>query len=82
MKIALIIGYSDDLTAEGDQQVVASDYLTLQKMASEMGLKLNVAKCEVITNDPLAVDLAFSYLDRYSVVDLVSACRNEEVAGA
>ena len=60
MKSALIIGYLDDLTAGGDQQVVASDYLMLQKMTSEMGLKLNVAKCEVITNDPLALDLAFS----------------------
>jgi len=60
MKSALIIGYLDDLTAGGDQQVAASDYLTLQKMASEMGLKLNVAKCEVITKDQLALGHSFS----------------------
>ena len=56
MKSTLIIGYLDDLTAEGggDQQVVASDYLMLQKMAAEMGLKLNVAKCNVLTKDQLS----------------------------
>ena len=60
MKSSLIIRYLDDLTAGDDQQVVASDYLTLPRMNSEMGLKLHVANCEVITNDQLALDPAFS----------------------
>ena len=49
----------DDLTAGGEQQAIVSDYLTLQRMAGEMGLKLNVAKCEVITNDPLSLNRSF-----------------------
>ena len=69
MKSALIIGYLDDLTAGGDQQVVASDYLMLQKMASEMGLKLNVAKCEVITKDQLALGHFFSGFNLLSLCE-------------
>ena len=59
MKSSLVIGYLDDLTAGGEQQAVVSDYLTLQRMACEMGLKLNVAKCEVITSDPLSLNRSF-----------------------
>ena len=59
MKSSLIIGYLDDLTAGGDQHTVASDYLMIETKAAEMGLNLNVSKCEVITNDPFCLNSTF-----------------------
>ena len=56
-----ILGYLDDLTAGGDQHTVASDYLMIETIykAAEMGLNLNVSKCEVITNDPHCLNSTF-----------------------
>ena len=46
----LILGYLDDLTLGGSLQVVQSDYATIRRMSSDMGLILNEAKCECVTD--------------------------------
>ena len=50
----LILGYLDDLTLGGSLRVVESDYATIRRMSSDLGLILNEAKCECVV-DSLSV---------------------------
>ena len=50
-----VLGYLDDVTAGGDSAVLANDFLLLRDMAAEVGLSLNIGKCEIVgsENDPI-----------------------------
>ena len=55
----LAVGYLDDLTAGGEQGIVASDFMMIIEEAAKLGLRLNPGKCEIITNDPLSLPAVF-----------------------
>ena len=55
----LAVGYLDDLTAGGEQGIVASDFMMIIEEAVKLGLRLNPGKCEIITNDPLSLPAVF-----------------------
>ena len=55
----LAVGYLDDLTAGGEQGIVASDFMMIKEEAAKLGLRLNSAKCEIITSDPLSLPAVF-----------------------
>ena len=46
---ALTLGYLDDLTLGGEESVVAADVEMIEREAEKLGLHLNHAKCEVIS---------------------------------
>jgi hypothetical protein len=48
MNSPLSFAYIDDVTAGGSAQVVAADIDQISKMGPSFGLKLNIAKCEII----------------------------------
>ena len=45
----LKLGYMDDLTLGGPQETVAKDVQLVMKAGQDMGLNLNISKCELIT---------------------------------
>ena len=47
----LNIGYLDDLSLGGPPDTVASDIATIVAWGSEMGLRLNIVKCELIARE-------------------------------
>ena len=47
-KSALNLGYLDDLTLGGQVDVVAADVLTVAEAGRDLGLILNISKCELI----------------------------------
>jgi len=47
---ALKVGYMDDLTLGGSQDMVARDVELVRKAGAELGLLLNVSKCELISH--------------------------------
>jgi hypothetical protein len=51
----LVEGYLDDLTLGGPADVVARDVIEIIKVGRDMGLCLNVSKCELISHDGLQV---------------------------
>jgi hypothetical protein len=55
----LTLGYLDDLTLGGPEQVVARDVDRIKQVGGSMGLHLNDAKCEVILH-PNSTDSVFS----------------------
>jgi Reverse transcriptase (RNA-dependent DNA polymerase) len=57
---ALEIGYMDDLTLGGDEQQVARDVKTVEAMGRDIGLKLNMKKCEFISTSGLSNEPIFS----------------------
>jgi hypothetical protein len=42
------MGYLDDFTAVGEKSILAKDFEMVRDMASDMGLSLNINKCEII----------------------------------
>ena len=48
----IVMGYLDDFSGCGSLDAVARDVALLERLAAEMGLSLNVSKCEIITLDP------------------------------
>ena len=58
-KVVSLLDIWMTLQLGGDQHTVTSDYLMIETKAAEMGLNLNVSKCEVITNDPLCLNSTF-----------------------
>jgi len=46
----LTIGYLDDLTLGGEQSVVASDVKRIAEVGKDLGLSMNIAKCELVTH--------------------------------
>ena len=48
----LILGYLDDVTFGGSLADVSRDVQLFEQASKQLGLKLNHAKTEVITNDP------------------------------
>lgn len=51
MKSPVKFGYLDDITAAGPEFSVEKDIVRLEHESSDIGLTLNVSKCELITND-------------------------------
>ena len=51
MKSPLVMGFLDDFSAGGDTSCLVDDLDTVQRMAREIGLDLNIPKCEIITLD-------------------------------
>ena len=47
---ALRLGYMDDVTLGGPQETVAKDVQLIMNAGKEIGLNLNVSKCELIAN--------------------------------
>ena len=43
----LVIGYLDDITLGGDEQVLAADMVQIQEQGEALGLRLNITKCEL-----------------------------------
>jgi len=46
----LRLGYMDDVTLGGSQDAVARDVQTIINVGHEMGLDLNISKCELISH--------------------------------
>jgi len=55
----LNLGYLDDLTLDGSVASVARDIAKIVNVGNEMGLSLNVLKCELIAHDGLTVSDSF-----------------------
>jgi len=49
------VGFMDDITLVGDLRTVETDVNTINNATNETGLKLNRAKCEIITEDFAAI---------------------------
>jgi len=64
----LIIGYLDDVTLGGHLDVVASDVAEIMRIGAEMGLFLNISKCELTTHSNLQQN--DSLLQSFSRVDI------------
>ena len=66
----LTLGYLDDLTLAGPQNVVASDIQKVAAEGSKMGLCLNPSKCEVICHPDLnIVDQTIESFNSVNVAD-------------
>jgi len=50
----LRLGYMDDVTLGGCQETVAKDVQTVTKVGHDMGLNINISKCEIIA-DPACI---------------------------
>ena len=46
----IVIGYLDDITLGGDEPVLAADVAQIQTQGEAVGLKLNINKCEFISD--------------------------------
>jgi len=46
----LRLGYMDDITLVGSQDAVARDVQTIMDVGHEMGLDLNISKCEFVSH--------------------------------
>ena len=51
-----VVGYLDDLTLGGSVGEVAEDVARILSAGDELGLELNIPKCELITQDDLIVE--------------------------
>ena len=51
----LRIGFMDDITLAGDITAVEADVSTIQDRGAEIGLQLNLQKCEVIVDDSTTI---------------------------
>ena len=49
------LGYMDDVTLDGPQDVVATDVQSVLNLGHAIGLSLNIAKCEIIITHPYGV---------------------------
>ena len=47
----LVIGYLDDITLGGDEHVLSEDVSKIQEQGETLGLKLNINKCELISEN-------------------------------
>jgi len=56
----LALGYLDDFTLGGTADVVRNDFLQIVDMAADLGLILNTAKCELISNSTVATPDCFA----------------------
>ena len=68
LKSELAIGYLDDLTLAGDQSSVADDARRIVIDGGQLGLTLNIAKCELITHNNTVV--SDHLLSSFSRVDI------------
>ena len=64
----LNIGYLDDVTSGGHLDVVASDVAEIMQIGADMGLSLNISKCEFTAHRNL--QLNDSLLQSFSRVDI------------
>ena len=52
----LTLGFLDDVTLGGPVKTVASDVAEIIRVGSELGLSLNITKCELIAQNDLLVE--------------------------
>ena len=67
----LILGYLDDVTFGGSLSDVSHDVQLFEQASKQLGLKLNHAKTEVITNDPSIRPVMLLFLPSVQFIDLV-----------
>ena len=95
MRSPLSFAYIDDVTAGGPTQVVAADIEQISRMGPSFGLKLNIAKCEIISTHKLigrsilaqfqhytpdTASLVGAPLDQGQVMDVRLSARCEDLA--
>ena len=56
LEASLKLGYLDDVNLGGTVKAVASDVAEIIRAGSEIGLSLNVSKCELIAHKDFQVD--------------------------
>ena len=56
LEASLKLGYLDDVNLGGTVKTVASDAAEITRAGSEIGLSLNVSKCELIAHKDFKVD--------------------------
>jgi len=56
LKARLNLGYLDDVTLGGQVEMVASDVTEILRAGSDLGMSLNVDKCELIAHSDLQVN--------------------------
>lgn len=66
LKSEIVLGYLDDVAAGGDSAILCADFDNLRASAAEIGLALNIRKCEVICSESDAVPRAFDGFRRVS----------------
>ena len=71
MEASLNVGYLDDVTLGGTAETVASDVAEIIRAGKEIGLSLNVSKCELIAHKDFQVDNAL--LQSFHRVELEDA---------
>ena len=59
LKSELVIGFMDDVTVGGRSKMVADDVKTIINRGKEVGLTLNVKKCEAVIKDVKLLDGVF-----------------------
>jgi hypothetical protein len=66
------IGFMDDITLAGGVRTVEKDVETIMDAASETGLQLNSAKCEIIMEDftPISTSKTFQHFVRVEKADM------------
>ena len=67
----LNLGYLDDVSLGGPMDVVAADVATIIKTGSQLGLSLNISKCELITHS--GFNVTDSILSSFTRVSLDNA---------
>ena len=81
VKLDLLAFYLDDGVCAGDIEVVAEALRRIQAQAAELGLKLNLGKCELITEAPSAPVILHRHFPREVLLDLKSGASRVATSG-
>ena len=68
----LIIGYLDDVTLGGNVKTVRDDFELMKLEGEQLGLKLNISKCEVLTRNNCNLDIANTF-PGFQMIDIRDA---------
>ena len=69
------MGYLDDISLVGSLDTVASDVAQIINVGTEIGLLLNVDKCELIAHDDVVVnDAVLQSFNRVKIEDAILLC--------
>ena len=60
------LGYLDDVTVGGDATILVDDFMMLRDKAAELGLVLNIGKCEIIGTENDQIPPIFAGFRRFS----------------
>ena len=64
MKSDIAFSYLDDVSMGGPANVVEADLLDFMRDAGDLGLSLNVGKCEVVGSNPVGLPHSFGNTGR------------------